>query len=186
MMKTGARRKLKTASGIAAGLGFSVMGGGLTTEAAANTLDAPLQKEVNNDVLANKDSVGIELTDSTSATEEVSTSESTSESTTEAQSEIESRADMGIMWTDGWNGNTYTLTFARGDLAKSGTSDYSQASGTMTFVLNANGTATMSVNISGITASVQNVFGLYLQTDNGVIAGWAGSNPAPLLYLEGV
>ena len=39
-----ARRKLKTAGGIAAGLGFNVMGGGLVTDAAANTLEAPFQR----------------------------------------------------------------------------------------------------------------------------------------------
>lgn len=162
-----ARRKLKNAGGITAGLGFSVMGGGLVTDAAANTLEAPLQKEVNNDVLANKDSVGIELTNSNSTTVERSISESTSESTTETKSEqsseMESRVDMGLVWSDGWSGNTYTVTF----------------------VLNVNGTVTMSVNISGITASVQNVFGLYLQADNGVITGWAGQTPAPLTVVGG-
>lgn len=66
------RRKLKNAGKTAAGLGFNVMGGELATD----ILEAALQKEVNNNVLVIKDSKGVELTDSTSATEEASISES--------------------------------------------------------------------------------------------------------------
>ncbi|MFK4899321.1 hypothetical protein [Lactococcus petauri] len=155
---TGVSRKIKVAGGFAAGLGLSVMGGGLAADASANTVTPSLEKKLMKDILATQESTAIELTDSTSTTEEGSSSDrpsesqSDSESATETQSEAESRADVGTMLTTGWSGNTWTAQINPGDLGIN-TADYSKARGTISLTLNPDGTITASANITNITKS---------------------------------
>ncbi|MFK4899343.1 hypothetical protein ACI1S7_11120, partial [Lactococcus petauri] len=154
----GISRKLKVAGGFAAGLGLSVVGGGLAADASANTVTPSLEKKLTKDILATQESTAIELTESTSTTEEGSTSDrpsesqSDSESATERQSEAESRADVGTMASHGWVGNTLSVTLQPGDLRRgsSGGSDYSKASAQLTIVLNNNGTVRVSGTITNV------------------------------------
>lgn len=150
-------RKLKRVGSVAAGLGLSVLGGGLAPDTSADTIDTPLQKELKQDILANKESTAIELSDSRATTEEGSNSDQPSESqsdsgaASETQSEVESRVDVSTVPANGWNGNTWTMTINPGDLRSIGNTDYTQARGSIVLTLNSDGTISIRANITNIT-----------------------------------
>ncbi|MFK4899333.1 hypothetical protein ACI1S7_11070, partial [Lactococcus petauri] len=155
----GISRKLKVAGGFAAGLGLSVMGGGLAADASANTVTPSLEKKLTKDILATQESTAIELTDSTSTTEEGSSSDrpsesqSDSESATETQSEAESQADVGTMAvTSGWTGKILRIYFNAGDLPVSNSgADFSKASGQISLQYQDDGNIRMWFYATGIT-----------------------------------
>ncbi|MDC0827080.1 KxYKxGKxW signal peptide domain-containing protein, partial [Lactococcus petauri] len=150
--------RLKVAGGLAVGLGISVMGGGLAANTSANTVEAPQEKKLTKEALVNQDSVGIDLSKSSSTTEKTSLSnqpsESQSDSATEAHSEIESKMDVGLLSTQGWSGKTFTISYTAADFNQ-GTNPpsfygWGNAQGTMTFTLNTNGSITYRFSGTGM------------------------------------
>lgn len=99
--------KFRVAGGFAIGLGLSVIGGGLATDASANTVEAPQEKKLT--------SASMIEDSSTSGQPSESQSESTIEAHSETASEIESKMDVGLLSTRGWSGNTFTISYTAAD-----------------------------------------------------------------------
>lgn len=164
---------VKTLSGLAADIGLSLVGGLGATHVSADIVQPSLEKQLDNEVLATKDSIGIELTDSSASNTEESDSGSLSEthsesqvnsqSTTESsslkeqQNEVESRAEMGIMaatetWSDGTL--TYVIDINAGDTSNYGSgTDFSKGSGTIKFIIAPDGTVRFEGNLINVTSA---------------------------------